>query len=437
MKSTLLLFVCTLLAGFSAEAQNRIFRSEFVPFETREQARALDREACDRYLPVYPDTVVVIGGIHVIKSKLQIPRQWNGSEIYMHLENVGAAYLLMVNGEPAATVEDSHTPADFRLTPYLAEGSNDIAIALRRSRMPQIQQDVAPSPRESLENSYVFSQRKVGIRDFEVELRPDSLRRFGVLDLKIVAGNSYNGDEPLTVGYDIYSPAGKLLEYSVRDIVVPGRSTDTVRFSPYIYHTYENKWGEGKAPLYALTLYIKVGGILREYIPLQIGFGKTEFADGRIVRFDKPVELRSIRFNAAKDRLTTRKQIGELKAKGFNTLRPDCPQPWWFYSLCDQMGVYVIDRANINAPDSRDDRTVGGTPSNDPSLAGEYLERVKGMYYRSRNHTCVIAFELGGPSGNGYCMYEAYRWLKSVEKSRPVIYSDADGEWNSDEIDLK
>ena len=54
------------------------------------------------------------------------------------------------------------------------------------------------------------------------------------------------------------------------------------------------------------------------------------------------------------------------------------------------------------------------------------------MYYRSRNFTCVVAYSLGGRSGNGYNMYKAYQWLKSVEKSRPVIYADADGEWNSD-----
>ena len=75
---------------------------------------------------------------------------------------------------------------------------------------------------------------------------------------------------------------------------------------------------------------------------------------------------------------------------------------------------------------------MGGTPSNDPSLADEYLERVKAMYYRSRNFTCVIAYALGNPSGNGYNMYKAYEWLKSVETARPVIYADADGEWNTD-----
>ena len=42
--------------------------------------------------------------------------------------------------------------------------------------------------------------------------------------------------------------------------------------------------------------------------------------------------------------------------------RPDFPQPAWFYEICDELGLYVIDRANLNAPSGRSDRTVGGTP---------------------------------------------------------------------------
>ena len=96
------------------------------------------------------------------------------------------------------------------------------------------------------------------------------------------------------------------------------------------------------------------------------------------------------------------------------------------------MGMMVIDQANLNAPDNREDRTVGGTPTNDPKLVDEYIDRVRAMYYRSRNHTCIIAFALGGECGNGYNMYKAYQWLKSVAPDATVIYPDADGEWNTD-----
>ena len=55
------------------------------------------------------------------------------------------------------------------------------------------------------------------------------------------------------------------------------------------------------------------------------------------------------------------------------------------------------------------------------------------MYYRSHNHSCVIAYSLGGSdSGNGYNMYKVYEWIKSVEKERPIFYEGAEGEWNTD-----
>lgn len=434
MKRLTLILLGVVTCFIPAAAQNRVFRSEFVPYETRENANARNREATERYLPFLPDKVVELGALKAVHGNLQVPVSWSDSDIFLHLENVGSAYTLMINGQTAARVEDSFTPAEFLISEYLYEGSNDVMIVLRGSETPEIQQHLTQPERPSLTNSYVISQRRVGIRDYSVELRPDSLRRFGVLDLSVIVGNGYNYEEPLTIGYDIYSPQGKLLEYSVNEVTVKGHSLDTVRFSPYIYHTYENKWADGKAPLYELTLYIKVGGILREYIPMRIGFGKTEVADGKIVRFDKPLEIRSARYNALGMEVTVRREIAQLKAKGINTLRPDYPQPDWFYSVCDELGMMVVDRACINAPEGRDNRKKGGTPSNDPALLDEYLERVKSMYSRSHNHTCVIAFDLGGPSGNGYNMYKAYQWLKSVEKSRPVIYSDADGEWNTDRI---
>ena len=185
-------------------------------------------------------------------------------------------------------------------------------------------------------------------------------------------------------------------------------------------------------PLYKVMLFTRRNGVYKEYMPLKIGFGKTELVDGRIMRLGKELKPVKAGYNAAADRKTTLAELKALKAKGKNTICPDYPQPAWFYELCDSLGLYVIDRANINAPERSGDRTVGGTPSNDPRLVDDYLERVKAMYYRSRNFTCVIAYSLGGPSGNGYNMYKAYQWLKSVEKSRPVIYSDTDGEWNSD-----
>ncbi|WP_295936966.1 glycoside hydrolase family 2 TIM barrel-domain containing protein [uncultured Alistipes sp.] len=410
----------------------RIHRTEVIPFDKRHDAEQRNRAGADACIAFTPEAFAASDEAVAVGQVIDIPYVWTDGVVYLHLENVGTAYTVTVNEHKIAEVEDSSTPAEFALTPYIREGKNAIALTLRRSATDEL--NAAPSSRKAFDNCYLYAQNKRSIRDFEIALVPDSTRRFGVLELAVVAQNAFNYDEPVTVGYDIYSPQGKLLDFSMNEVIIPGRSTDTIRFSPFIYGTNDNKWEPGakNPPLYKVMLFTRRDGAYREYMPLKIGFGKTELADGRITRFDMQIKLVKANYNAAADSKTTLTELKSLKAKGTNTICPDYPQPEWFYGLCDELGLYVIDQANINAPEKRDDRTVGGTPSNDPALRDEYLERVRAMYYRSRNHTCVIAFSLGGESGNGYNMYKAYEWLKSVEKSRPVIYQDAEGEWNSD-----
>lgn len=434
MKRTIILAAALLVAaGAAAQQAGRIHRTEVIPYDTRHDAEARNRAGSGHLIDFAPRTLASTADGALVEAQIEIPYVWTDGNVYLHLENVPSAYALQVNDHLVGKVEDFATPAEFALTPYIREGANVIRLILHPGDRAQLNAQAVV--RKPYENSYLYYQNTRSIRDFEIALVPDSAgRNFGVLDLRIVAQNSFNYEEPVEVGYDIYSPQGKLLEFNIVETTIPGRSVDTVRFRPYIYHTFENKWETGtkNPPLYKVMLFTRRNGAYKEYMPLKIGFGKTELIDGRIMRLGRELKLTPAVYNAASDRKTTLAEIKTLKTKGINTLTPDYPQPAWFYELCDQLGLYVIDRANIDAPEKRDDRRVGGTPSNDPALADEYLERVKAMYYRSRNFTCVIAYSLGGDSGNGYNMYKAYEWLKGVERSRPVIYAGADGEWNTD-----
>lgn len=432
MKRVLLLMV-TLCVAYSVSAQGgRIFRSEALPYDTRHDAIAEAQNNIKRRLVFAPEAIQIEGSSILVGQSLEIPFAWTDGLLYLHLENVGSAYTLSVNNQEVANVEDPFTPADFDVTSFVKAGKNAFTVQLRESAHPALQSNIS-LPRTRFSNSYLFGQYKRSIRDFRIALIPDSTHRFGVLQVAIIAQNGYNYEEPVTVAYDIYDPNGKLLDFNYRQITIPGRSQDTVRFAPFIYHTYEHQWAVGgQAPLYQVMLYTKRDGSMWEYMPLRVGFDQTTFRDGKFYRFGKEQPLRPASFNAAVDRKATATGMKALKAKGINTLKPDYPQPQWYYELCDELGLFVIDRANINAPVAREDRTIGGTPSNDPALVDEYISRVQAMYYRSHNHPSVIAYLLGGRSGNGYAMYKAYQWLKSVESERPVIYEDADGEWNTD-----
>ncbi len=424
-----------LISMIQVEAQTaRVYRSEFLTYDKREDAVADRRSETARYTDFAPSRLTVAGGEIRYLQKVEIDATMNDYNLYLHLENVGMAYTLFVNNEPVAEVEDPITPADFLLSPYVHQGINEVMLALRQSCTPQLQENVYQLDFKEFENSYLFAQRRLAVRDFDIVLAPDSTRQFAKLNFDVVVANDFNFEEKIQVGFDIYNPKGKLMEFSVNEIEVEGRSLDTLTFSPYIYHAYDFKWGDGQRPLYDVMLYIKRNGMLWEYIPLKVGFGKTEYRDGKFYRFDKELSLKKKEhFNATPDRQQTAKEIEQLKLRGYNTICPDYPQPKWFYDMCDAAGMFVIDCANINSPTNSSNRAVGGTPANDPALVDEYVERVKAMYYRSRNHSCIIAFSLGGAqSGNGYNMYKAYEWLKSVETDLPVLYEGAEGEWNTD-----
>lgn len=412
----------------------RIYRTEAMPYHLRTDAEARKADQSSHRIAFAPKLSQPAGTQQQIEHTVEIPFAWTDGVIYLHLENVGSAYSLYLNEILVAEVEEGLTPSDFLLTPLIKQGENRFSIRLRPSHTPTIN----PAPRvtrKPFAESYLYYQDKRSIRDFELALVPDSLHREAIFEVKIVVQNAFNYDEQVEVGYDIYSPEGKLLDFNMRAIPLPGRSTDTVRFSPYIYHAYDHRWvadAKRTPPTYRVMLFTRRNGTYKEYMPLLIGFDKTELIDGKIVRFDETVELHKADYNASADRKSTLTEIKALKAQGINTLRPSYPQPMWFYELCTEQGMYVIDCPAIAAPEHRDDRKVGGTPSNDPKLLDEYLERVKAMYYRTRNQTCVVAYTLGTPSGNGYNMYKAYEWLKAHEKARPVIYEDAAGEWNTD-----
>ena len=94
--------------------------------------------------------------------------------------------------------------------------------------------------------------------------------------------------------------------------------------------------------------------------------------------------------------------------------------------------MYVIDQANINPSYETGNRRIGGCLSNDPAWLPEYMERTQAMFRRSHTHPCIVAWSLGGQSGNGFNLYRTYLWLRTADPNRPILYDGAGGEWNND-----
>lgn len=441
MKRFILYSLATLLAVvFSFDsllAQARVARSEFICYDKREDAEKDVRDNIDKYIDFRPELLFEDTGTvrAVYEQVVDVPAAWNDFSAYLHVENVGADYVIFVNGEQITEPIDRYTPVEIYLSPYLEQGPNTLAVAVvAEEYMERIAEGLLLPGRQQFANCYIFAQRRVGVFDYNVRLLPDAENKYGRVKLDITVDNSFTTDEVLELGYDLYDPTGKLVDYTVNKYTFLGSSRDTVTFQPYCYNSNQFRWSEGNPKLYTAMIYVKRGGVLREYIPLKVGFAKYSYNEkSEILLFDKPLQLNKQRYNAASDAKTTESQIKALKAKGVNCLCPEYPQPRWFYSICDRVGVYVIDCAAIVSPSAADNREVGGTPSNNPDLVNDYLLRVEAMYRRAQNHVSIIAFSLASAeTGNGYNLYKAYELLKSYGDSRPIIFEGAAGEWNTD-----
>lgn len=428
-KLAIFAILVTLCGAVSAQ---RVLRSEFTLYDTREDALKSDHSQTVNHIPFVPKSSGALGALEMFEMEIDVPASWNDYNTYLHLENIRSGYDVAINGAVAFSSEDGITPSDYFISPRLKQGANKITLIARPSACAELDEGLQAPKGELFANCYIFAQHRTGIYDFDAAIVVGDDKKLH-LELDLIADNSFNFEETISLGYDIYTPENKLVDYAVRELIVPGRSRDTLKVRVDLGAELRYLWSASKPQLYRSTLYVKRSGKPVEYIPLYIGAGKTTFTDGKIYRNGTAITIKSAAYNSAKNRTETRKEILALKSKGINTLKPDSPQPIWFYELCDKLGMYVIERASINPVSKGDDRTVGGTPSNNPALLDEYLSRVKSMYYRTRNHACVIAYTLGGEkSGNGYCMYKAYQWLKEVEAERPVICLSAAGEWNTD-----
>ena len=422
-----------------ASAQAVISRTEFICYDKRADAKSDIRTNNDKYIDLRPTLQFEGEGSvrAVYEQKIDVPASWNDYNAYLHAENVGGDYTIFVNGAQITAPIDHFTPTEIYISPYLVQGKNVVAVVVvEEPYMAAVAEGLTMPQRQQFDNCYIFAQRRLGIYDFNVRLVPDSLERFAELRLDVMVDNSFSSDEVIEVGYDIYAPDGKLMEYSVNDLALEKFTRDSLSFKPYIYHSNPNRWSPANPKLYDLTLYVKRSGILWEYIPLKVGFAQYGYTeDGAITAFGKPLTLKKEVYNAAADKATTEREIKALKQRGINCLMPDYPQPRWFYDICDRVGIYVIDCAAVASPSCADNRALGGTPANAPELVDEYLRRVESMYHRAQNHVSIIAFSLGKRAGNGYNLYKAYELLKSKGDSRAIIYEDADGEWNTDVIE--
>ncbi|RME73085.1 MAG: hypothetical protein D6781_01010, partial [Verrucomicrobia bacterium] len=191
-------------------------------------------------------------------------------------------------------------------------------------------------------------------------------------------------------------------------------------------------WSAETPDLYTLLVRLSDrDGKPLEIVPFRIGFRRVEIAGGRLLVNGVAVTLRGVNRHEhdpdtghTVDRASMLRDIQLLKANNFNAVRTSHypNHPLW-YALCDAYGIYLIDEGNIETHGMG--RRSFNALANDPVWREAHLDRLRRMVLRDRNHPSVIIWSYGNESGDGSVFAELYKWIKSVDPSRPVHYENA------------
>ena len=109
-----------------------------------------------------------------------------------------------------------------------------------------------------------------------------------------------------------------------------------------------------------------------------------------------------------------------MKQLGFNAVRTShSPNDPRFYDLCDELGLYVVDEANIET------HAFIFSLCDDPRYADAWVDRGARMVQRDKNHPCIIMWSLGNESGYGAAHDALAAWIRRYDPSRPLHYEGA------------
>lgn len=409
-------------------------RTELTPCPTLEEALAAPRESTYKR-EVYGWTRETADGSIRFSTTFAKPFAWANRQVLLHVPAAPAEYEVRVNGKTVGRNDNGNDPADFNITPFAEEGANTVEIIAAdpaASASAPLESWRDGSEEATIGGTYVFSQPTLRVRDV---LSRSTLGDDGQLHVEIALVVRTHSLNPRTsrIHYDLRSPADESIAAGYRDITLEMRGEDTLRFTAAIPLTLA--WSAEQPTCYTLRLRTQHEGRNVEFQAIRLGF-RTFEADptGRAFVNGRPVQLVAARVSPDIDEYT----VATLRERGYNTLqlRPGTV-PQRLYRDCDLLGMYVIPCAAIDTSHSGESRRKGGNPSNDPARKTEYLNRTLDRYHTSKIHPSVIAFSIGEGSANGINLYESYLSLKKIETERPVIYPDAAGEWNSDNLQLE
>ena len=358
-----------------------------------------------------------------------------GKEIYLSFQGAESAIYVWVNGTFVGYSEDSFTPSEFLITPYLKEKNNKLAVEVYRFcsgswledqdfwRFSGIFRDV-----------FLYGVPKLHVRDMELtadyQYEDGSGSFSATLSLmgKVTDGVSAKVTLRDTMGTEVFSETMRCEPKDEGTVLVVNRQLEAVL-----------PWSAEEPNLY--TFFAELtdeNGTVMETASSKVGFRTFELKNGLMCLNGKRIVFKGVdrhEFSAERGRSITEEDmiadILMMKRNNINAVRTShYPNQTRWYELCDEYGIYVIDETNLETHGTWmiDRGPAEHIPGDYPEWRGAVLDRAKSMYERDKNHACVLIWSCGNESHCGENIAAMAEFFHRVDKRRLVHYEGV--AWN-------
>lgn len=333
-----------------------------------------------------------------------------GKRIHICFEGVEEAMYLWLNGQFIGYAEDSFTPSEFDLTPYVKEKGNVLAVQVHKMSTAAFLEDQDFFRFFGIfRNVTLKAIPDVHLEDvwFKPVLNQDNESGSVSVSMKVSATDSQN----VTAGFILKDReenilVEKSLQLNKENNHLEGTicvDLESVKLwdnhNPYLYHAYVELKAED--------------GSLAEVIPYDIGFRRIEIIDKVVYLNGKHLVITGVNRHEWNARTGRCIGIEDMKAdiscmlrNNINSVRtchyPD--QIPWYY-MCDDAGIYVMAETNLESHGSF--QKLGAiepscnVPGSIPQWRDAVLERAKNNFETFKNHTSILFWSLGNESYAG------------------------------------
>lgn len=347
-----------------------------------------------------------------------VDKELLGKETFISFQGVETAIYVWLNGEFVGYSEDSFTPSEFNITPYLKEKNNKLAVEVYRYSTASWLED---------QDFWRFS----GIfRDVYLYAVPE----IHVCDMKVIADYDYeNGNGILATELDIIGDSDYEIKLTLTDKngikVYEGNTANVSTSIPDIM-----PWSAEQPNLYTITAEISSDSEIIETAETKIGFRTFELKDGIMCLNGKRIVFKGINrheWNAEGGRVVTEDDmlwdIRFMKQNNINAVRTcHYPNNSIWYQLCDEYGIYLIAETNLESHGTWQKMGACEPSINVPASLPEWkeacLDRARSMYERDKNHASVLIWSCGNESYCGDDIAAMADYFHEVDSTRLVHY---------------